>query len=462
MFESDIYTQRRILLKKQIKSGLILFLGNDESPMNYADNPYPFRQDSSFLYFWGLDAPGLAATIDLEDDKEVIYGDDLTINDIVWMGPQPSINEKCQRVGVSLTAPIRKFGDELKKASKLGKTIHFLPQYRADNILKLASILDIEPSEINHAVSNEFIKVVVSQRQIKSLEEIEQIELALEISNEMHMMAMKMSKPGMVEREIVGSIEGIALSKGGYLAFPVIFSIHGEILHNHYHGNLMQAGNIVVNDSGATSSMHYASDITRTIPIGGKFTERQKEIYQLVLDTQEKAIAAVKPGMRFKDIHVLACQSLAIGLKELGFMRGNVDEAVAAGAHALFFQCGLGHMMGLDVHDMESLGEQFVGYEKEVPRSNQFGLRSLRLAKTLHPGFVITIEPGIYFIPELIDRWKYENKFAEYINYDKVEKYENFGGIRIEDDILVTQNGNRVLGKSIPKTIEEVEELASG
>jgi Xaa-Pro aminopeptidase len=318
----------------------------------------------------------------------------------------------------------------------------------------IKQLLPIEPSEA-------LIRAVVAQRSTKTAEEIEQIEAALDISYEMHTTAMKMSKPGVFEREVAGAMEGIALSRGGRLAFPTIFSIHGETLHNHYYGNIMKAGNIVVNDCGAESPLHYAGDVTRTIPVGGKFSPRQRDIYNIVLAAQQRAIEAVKPGVEFREIHRLACTILASGLADLGLLKGNIQEAVDAGAHTLFFQCGLGHMLGLDVHDMEALGEDYVGYTDTIKRSPEFGWKSLRLARALEPGFVITVEPGVYFIPELIDRWKAQNKCADFINYDKVERYRDFGGIRLEDDVLVTSDGRRILGKKIPKTIEEVEQASS-
>jgi Xaa-Pro aminopeptidase len=461
MFPVEIDIDRRGRLKEQIQSGLILFLGNEESPMNYPDNQYPFRQDSSFLYFFGLDCPSLAAIIDVDRDKEVIFGDDLMVDDIIWTGPQPVLSERSEAAGVGETAGLDKLQSTLEQAVQQGRDIHFLPQYRARNTLKIAKMLDIPPLRIQEYVSETLIRAVVAQRSIKSKQEISEIESALDISYEMQTAAMKMSKPGLYERQIAGAMEGIALSLGGRLSFPTIFSIHGETLHNHSHGNLMKAGDIAVNDSGAETSLGYASDITRTIPISGKFTQRQKEIYSIVLDALEQAIGAVKPGAEFRNVHRLACTALASGLKCLGLMRGDIDEAVNAGAHTLFFQCGLGHMLGLDVHDMEGLGEDYVGYTETIRRNPGFGWRSLRLGRELEAGFVITVEPGIYFIPELINRWKAENKNSQYINYDMVTKFEDFGGVRIEDDVLVTENGYRVLGKKIPKTLAEVEEMSS-
>ncbi len=462
MFTADVYIERRGRLKEQIQSGLILFLGNEESPMNYPDNQYPFRQDSSFLYFFGLDCSSLAAIIDVDRDKEIIFGDDLTVDDIIWTGPQPLLSERCQQVGISKTAGLDKLQSTLEQAVQQGRDIHFLPQYRARNTLKIAELLDISPIRVQEHVSETLIRAVVAQRSIKSEQEISEIENALDISYEMQTAAMKMSKPGIYERQIAGAMEGIVLSLGGRLSFPTIFSVHGETLHNHSHNNIMKAGDIAVNDSGVETGLGYASDITRTVPISGKFTQHQKEIYNIVLDAQEQAIGAVKPGVEFRNVHRLACTVLASGLKDLGLMKGDIDEAVSAGAHTLFFQCGLGHMMGLDVHDMEGLGEDYVGYTDTIRRNPAFGWRSLRLGKELEARFVITVEPGIYFIPELIKRWNTENKNSQYINYDMVKKYEDFGGVRIEDDVLVTENGYRVLGKKIPKTIDEVEDMSSG
>jgi Xaa-Pro aminopeptidase len=461
MFSPDIYVERRRRLQEQVQSGLILFLGNEESPMNYPDNQYSFRQDSSFLYYFGLNFPSLAAIIDVDRDKEIIFGDDLTVDDIIWMGPQPALSERAQEVGVHETAPSDKLQVVLEKAVRQSREIHFLPQYRAENILKIERLLGTHPTVIQEYVSETLIRAVVAQRSLKSKEEIEQIEAALDVSYEMQTMAMKMSRPGMLEMEVVGAMEGIAISRGCRLGFPTIFSVRGEILHNHYYGNIMKQGDIAINDSGAETALGYASDISRTIPVSGKFSERQKEIYTIVLNAQEKAIEVVKPGVEFRNIHHLACEVLASGLKEIGLMKGDIEEAVNAGAHTLFFQCGLGHMLGLDVHDMEGLGEDYVGYTDTIKRNPEFGWRSLRLGRALEADFVVTVEPGVYFIPELINRWKAEKKYSRYINYDMVKKYEDFGGLRIEDDVLVTANGHRVLGKKIPKTIDEVEDMSS-
>lgn len=461
MFSANIYIERRRRLKERVKSGLILFLGNEESPMNYTDNAYPFRQDSSFLYFFGLDSPGLVAAIDVDTNQEIVFGNDLTVDDIIWTGPKPALKERCLDIGVSDTHSLNVLQELLQKSLHKSRTLHFLPQYKPENILKIQSWLGFSPADISRCASVELIKAVVALRSIKSAEEIQEIETALDITYEMHTAAMATAKPGAYEREVAGRMEGIALSHGGRLAFPTIFSIHGETLHNHDHGNRMKAGDMAVNDSGAETSLHYPGDITRTIPIGGKFSTRQREIYSVVLNTQENVIQAIQPAVEYRNVHRLACQTIAAGLKDLGLMKGDVKEAVASGAHTLFFPHGIGHMLGLDVHDMESLGEDYVGYTDTIRRNTAFGWKSLRLGRALEPGFVVTVEPGIYFIPELIDRWKAERKCSDFIDYEKVETYRDFGGIRIEEDILVEAQGGRILGKRIPKSLEGVEELAS-
>ncbi len=457
MFETAIYTKRREELKKLVGSGIILFLGNKNSPRNFSSMPYPFRQDSSFLYYWGLDFPDLAAIIDVDNNEEIIFGNDRTVDDIVWMGPEESLSEKAAKVGVTTTKPLAELNDLTAKAVSGHREIHFLPQYRSDNMIYLSDLTGIKAKFLNKYVSEKLIKSVVSQRSVKIKEEIEEIEKALGISFEMYFLAMRLTKPGLFEKDIARSIEGIANLKGAGTSFGTIFSVHGEILHNEYYGNIMKKGDIALLDSGAETEMHYASDITRVIPVSGKFTEKQKDIYNIVLDSQMQAIEMIKEGVKFKDVHIKASTVIAEGLKNLGLMKGNVNDAVENGAHALFFPHGLGHMMGLDVHDMESFGEDYVGYDDKVKRSNQFGLAYLRLGKELKSGYVVTVEPGIYFIPALIDLWKESNKHAEFIDYSKVEEYRDFGGIRIEDDILVEKDGARVLGKPIPKTVEEVE-----
>jgi Xaa-Pro aminopeptidase len=460
MFPPETYIERRRKLKEQVVSGLILIPGNNESPMNYPDNPYPFRQDGSFLYYFGIDRPGLVALMNIDENEECIYGDDITVEDSVWMGPQTTLKELSGEVGVDSTEPLAQVAGIIKKAMRQGRTIHILPSYRQDTTLQLSDLLGIAPSELNSHISETLIRAVVAQRSVKSPEEIKQIEMALEISYETQILAIQKAAPGLYERDIVGAMEGLALAKGSRTSFPTILTIHGHILHNHYYGNQMNTGDMILNDSGMESPLHYASDITRTFPVSRKFSNRQKEIYQIVLQSQQRAIDMMKPGVEFRDVHFQASLELANGLKELGLMQGDMAEAVQVSAYALFFPCGLGHMLGLDVHDMEGLGEDYVGYTDTIKRRPEFGWRSLRLAKALEPNFVVTVEPGIYFIPELVGQWKQENKFSEFIKYNEVEKYLDFGGIRVEDDVLVTPTGNRILEPLIPKAISELEAIA--
>jgi len=461
MFDPSVYVGRRHALKAQFRHGLLLFLGNAESPMNYAGNAYHFRQDSTFLYYWGVDDPDLAALIDLDEDRQTVFGDDFTVDDIVWRGPQSTIAERAAGAGVSDTAGLAQLAARVAQAVRTGRRIHFLPQYRAENVLLIERLTGIRVESVNEHASVALVQAVVGQRARKGAEEIAEIEAALEVAHETHVLAMRLARPGRYEREIVGAITGAVEAHGLRPAFPTIFSIHGETLHNHAHGNRMHAGQMAVHDSGVESPLRYASDITRTIPIGGKFVGPQRELYQAVLRAHGKALAAVAPGVKWMDVHLLACRSLAEDLKAIGCMKGDLDAAVQAGAHAMFFQCGVGHMMGLDVHDMEGLGEQHVGYDDSVTRSTQFGLKSLRMGRALEPGFVMTVEPGIYMIPTLMDKWRAEGQFADFLNYDVIERFRTFGGIRVEDDVVVTETGGRVLGKRIPIELAEVEALAS-
>ncbi|MCK4407594.1 MAG: aminopeptidase P family protein [Bacteroidales bacterium] len=459
MFKKEVYTERRNKLKKEVKSGLVLILGNAEASFNYPANTYHFRQDSNFLYFFGLDHPDLVGVLDIDKNKDYIFGNDVDMDDIIWMGPQPLMKDRASKAGVENTASFSRLGEFLNEAIKSDRKIHFLPPYRGEHLILLNQLLGLSTDRVKDYVSEELIKSIVKLRSVKDKYEIAEIEKAVDIAYEMHTTAMKMAMPGVVEREIAGTIEGISLAKGGPVSFPIILSINGQTLHNHYHGNTLVKGRMMITDAGAETTMHYASDITRTVPVGGKFNQRQKEIYEIVLAANMKAIEAIKPGIPYKEIHLLACKTITSGLKELGLMKGDINEAVKQGAHALFMPHGLGHMMGMDVHDMEGLGENYVGYNKNTKRSDQFGTAFLRLGKELQTGFVLTVEPGIYFIPELFAQWKAEGKFTEFINYDKVETYLDFGGIRIEDDVLVTDTGHRILGKPIPKTITEVEEM---
>lgn len=458
MFDAATYIERRNRLIKQVGSGVILFLGNDESPMNYLDNPYHYRQDSTFLYFFGLNFAGLAAVIDVDSGSEILFGDELTVEDIVWMGTQPTLKEKSQRIGVGETAPSSELSDYLSKAKSQNRTIHYLPPYRPEHTLKLFHLLGIDPKLAQENASTVLVQSVVDQRNYKSEEEIAELDKAVSVSAEMHIAAYKMARPGMTEAQIAAKVHEVALAGGGDLAFPIIATINGQTLHNHYHGNTLKSGDMFLLDAGASTEMGYAGDISSTMPVDPKFTDRQKEIYSVALAAHEAAIAELKPGKPFKEVHLLACKTIAQGMKDLGFMKGDIDEAVAQGAHAMFFPCGTGHMMGLDVHDMENLGEVYVGYAGEA-KSTQFGLKSLRLGRPLEPGFVITIEPGIYFIPELIDKWKADGLHTDFLNYDKLETYKDFGGLRNEEDFVITETGARCLGKPVPKTIEDVEAM---
>lgn len=456
MFTKETYINRREQLKKTVASGILLFLGNDECGMNYADNTYPFRQDSTFLYFFGLSYAGLSAIIDIDNDNEIIFGDELTIDDIVWMGTQPTLKEKSERVGVLCTQSSKSIESYLKNAQSKGQQIHFLPTYRAEHKLKLMDWLGYMPAAQEASVP--FIRAVVNQRNYKSAEEIIEIEKACNTTADMHIKAMQILRPGMKESEIAGALADVALSAGGNLSFPTIATINGQTLHNHCHGNIVKSGDMLLLDAGAETAMGYAGDMSSTIPVDKKFTSRQKDVYDIQVASHLAAVEALRPGIPFKDVYELSSKVIVEGMKSLGLMKGNADDVVREGAHAMFFQCGLGHMMGLDVHDMENLGEVYVGYDGE-PKSTQFGRKSLRLGRKLEPGFVLTIEPGVYFIPELIDLWKGEKKFTEFINYDKLETYKDFGGIRNEEDYLITEDGARRLGKKIPLTTDEVEAL---
>lgn len=460
MFETSVYKNRRACLKEKVKSGLVLILGNGEAPANYTDNTYKFRQDSSFLYFFGLNQPGFAGVIDIDSGDEYIFGNDVDMDDIIWMGPQPSVKDMAARVGVSKTAPFARLADCMKTAISQGRRIHFLPPYRFRNMLLLEELLGIRPALVKNYASLELIKAVVDLRSVKEPCEIEEITKACNIGYEMHTAAMRNCKPGVKEQYIAGLIEGIAASYGSMVSFPVILSQNGETLHNHDHSQILQEGRMMLTDAGAEEVSHYCSDFTRTVPVGGKFLTRQKEVYNIVLAANNKAIEIANPGVTYQYVHLEVCKVLAQGLKDLGLMKGDVNEAVAAGAHALFMPHGLGHMMGLDVHDMEDLGQIYVGYDDETRPIDQFGTSSLRMGRRLQEGFVITDEPGCYFIPALIDQWRAQGMHKEFLNYDKIETFKDFGGIRLEDDILIIPGGSRFLGdKRTPITVEEVEEI---
>lgn len=459
MFSAQTYTQRRQQLMQQVGRGVILLLGNEYSPKNYLDNTYNFRQDSNFLYYIGLDQAHLAAVMDTETGETILFGDELSIDDIVWMGPQPSLKERAEKVGIQDVQNYERLVALLGMTNKHNRSIHFLPPYRAENKINLAFWLHLPLADIQKEASPTLIKAIVAQRSVKTGEEIAEMEKALVTTKAMYLAAMKQTKAGIREAQLAGIAEGIAVAGGGDLAYPIILTTNGQVLHNHHHHNVLKPGQLVLADMGAETAMHYAADITRTWPVDATFTQQQREIYQIVLDAQLAGIAASRLGVRNLDVHFTAARVITNGLKALGLLQGDTEEILQVGAHALFFPHGLGHMIGLDVHDMEDLGENYVGYTEGLERSKQFGLKSLRLARELQPGFVTTIEPGIYFIPELIDLWQAEGRFSQFINYPALEAYRHFSGIRIEDNVLVTYDEPRVLGPGIPKEIGEIEAL---
>lgn len=460
MFDSSVYINRRKALREKVGSGLILILGNNEAPANFPDNTYKFRQDSTFLYFFGHNHPGYAGVIDVESGEDMFFGDDVTMDDIIWMGPQPSVKDLAARVGVSKSAPFARLKEVVGKAISQRRKIHFLPPYRHDNMMLLEDLTGIRASMTRQHASVELIKAVVALRSVKEACEIEEIDKACNIGYEMHTAAMRLCKPGVSEQYIAGILDGIASSYGNMVSFATILTQNGQTLHNHDHSHIIEAGRLMLTDAGAESVTNYCSDHTRTVPVGGKFTPRQLDVYNIVLACHGKAREMARPGVTYKSVHLDVCKVLAQGLKDLGLMKGNVDEAVAAGAHALFLPHGLGHMMGIDVHDMEDLGQIYVGYDDEIRPSDQFGLASLRMGRRLQEGFVITDEPGCYFIPALIDKWRAEKTCADFLDFDAIDKYKDFGGIRLEDDLLITANGSRFTGeKHIPITPEEVEKI---
>lgn len=447
LFNTDVYTRRRALLSQSLPQGQLLIMGNNEAPMNYVANAYRFRQDSNFLYYFGINLPGLAGLID--GNKTLIFGHELTLDDIIWEGPVEPLSSLAEKVGVTEIHPLEDLPKFLRKDE-----VHYLPPYRGDRTLFLKETLGLAQGP-----SVALIKAVVAQRAIKSAEEIVEMTKAVDISGAMHVAAMQACKPGMQEYQVVAEILKTLKSQNAELAYPIILSVNGQTLHNHYHGNEMKAGQLMLNDSGAETEMYYAGDITRTYPVSGKFSAEQKAIYEIVLKMEEDSIAAMKPGVSYRDIHVQANRILIDGLKSLGLLQGDTETMVQEGVGGMFMPHGLGHAIGLDVHDMEDLGEEYVGYRDGLTRSTQLGLKSLRFAKELEEGNVLTVEPGCYFIPELIARYKQENRFAAFVNYAKVETFLNFGGVRIEDNVLVTQTGQEILGKRIPKTVEEIENI---
>lgn len=476
MFDKEIYIKRRAELLKRLaammpqgNAGIVIFAGNSEAPQNYRGNDYRFRQESSFLYYWGIDEPGFYAVLDADSGEECIYGDDFGIGDIIWMGPQPSVSSKAASVGVARSAASADFDRDVAKARAQGRTVHFLPPARYCNVLKISSVTGCTPENARvvapvsdgtaHA-SLELVKAVISMRLIKEQCEIDEIDKACDIGYLMHTEARNSCRPGVCEQDIVGRMEGVTISKGWGVSFATILSQHGETLHNHRHDGIITPGKLLLIDAGAESNTHYASDFTRTVPCGGKFTSRQRDVYDIVVACNDLAFDLAKPGTAYRDVHLAVAARMLSGLKDLGLVQGDVEEMVAEGIAGLFMPHGLGHNMGIDVHDMEDLGENLVGYDPDQTRSGQLGLGSLRMARRLVPGHVITDEPGIYFIPALISKWKSEGTGKGFVNYQKIESdYLDFGGIRLEDDLLITADGCRRLGsRRLPIYADEVEE----
>ncbi|WP_295357502.1 aminopeptidase P family protein [uncultured Prevotella sp.] len=462
MFDKATYVNRRAKLKELVKSGIIILFGNNESPCNFpANGYYPFRQDSSFLYYFGLNRDGLVGVIDIDNDIETLVGNDIDIEDIVWYGSVDSVHDMAESVGVKNTAPMKSLKTICNDAMRQKRRIHFLPPYRHDIKIQIFDLLGIHPVQQKEAASMDLIKAIVKMRSTKEAQEIEELERASVIGYKMHTTAMRITKPGLTEKFVAGQVDGTANSYGAMVSFPTIFSQHGEIMHGSPSMAELESGRLVLCDCGGETINNYCSDHTRTFPVNGKFTQRQLEIYSIVEACHDHALDVAKPGVKYMDVHFAVCRLMTERLKELGLMKGDTDEAVAAGAHAMFLPHGLGHMMGMDVHDMENFDQINVGFDEETrPRLDQFGTNCLRMGRRLEEGFVVTDEPGIYFIPALIDDWKASGHCAEFLNFDKIETYKDFGGIRIEDDILITKDGCRFLGEHrIPYHPKDVEEF---
>lgn len=460
LFSKETYVARRQALSRLVGSGLVLLFGNNDSPANYPSNAYKFRQDSAFLYFFGQHRDGLVGVIDVDQHTETLVGNEIDIDDIVWFGSVKSVSAMAEECGVGVTAPMSSLADMVQKALKAGRQVHFLPPYRYDTQIQIMDLTGIHPSKQREAASMPLIQAVIKLRSTKSAEEIAEIERACAIGYKMHVTAMKMCRPGVTEQAIGGAIDGVAYAEGCMPSFQSIVTMHGEIMHGNPSPRQLESGRLMLCDAGAETNENYCSDNTRTTPISGHYTQRQRDIYSIVSDCHDLVLDVARPGVKWWDVHFDVCRLMTNRLKELGLMKGDTEEALRAGAHALFLPHGLGHMMGMDVHDMEGLGQTNVGYDDEVRPSSQFGTASLRFARKLEPGFVVTDEPGIYFIPDLIDLWKREGHNAEFLNFEEIEKFKDFGGIRIEDDVLITENGCRFLGEQrIPYHMDEVEQF---
>ena len=459
MFSKKTYTERRAALREKVQSGILLFPGNKESGMNYRDNWYPFRQDSTFLYYFGIDLPDLYVLIDLDEDKEILFGNDPSVEEMVWTGDIEPLAVHAERAGVGTVEPRKRLHEYLSNMKQKGRRIHYLPPYRPEVSLDIHHLLQIPVDQIQEKRSVPFIKAVIGQRSIKSMEEVEELNKAVNITANMHKHAIKAAREGKTEKQVAVELQALAIAGGGNISFPIILTRNGQYLHNHATQARLEKGDIVLCDCGAETAMHYAGDMTRTFPVAERFSQLQRQVYSIVLKAHTAAVEGLGPGRRFLDSHFTACSTIVEGLKGMGLMKGSTEEAVAAGAHTLFFQCGLGHFMGLDVHDMENLGEELVGYNDHIQKSKDFGLKSLRLGKELEQGNVLTVEPGIYFNPFLIDAWEKQGKNSDFINYTEVRKFKNFGGMRVEEDFLITADGHQLLGEPLARTAEEIEEL---
>ena len=460
LFSKSTYVERRNELKKLVGSGLIVLFGNNDSPANYPSNTYKFRQDSSFLYYFGLHRNGLVGVIDVDNDREYLVGDEIDIEDIVWYGSVTSVAEMAEMTGVARTAAMRELPTIVESAKAQGEEVHFLPPYRFDNQIQIMDLLGIHPSQQKAAASLKLIAAVVKMRTTKTEEEIAELERAAEIGYEMHTTAMRLCRPGITEQYIGGMVDGIANAYGCMVSFQTIATQHGEVMHGNPSPAKLEAGRLMLVDAGAETNENYCSDNTRTTPVSGVFTQKQKDIYNIVVECHDHVLEVAKPGVKWWDVHFAVCRIITERLQQLGLMKGDVEESLKAGAHAMFLPHGLGHSMGMDVHDMEGLGQVYVGFDNEVRPSTQFGTNALRFGRRLQKGFVVTDEPGIYFIPALIDDWKKNGTNAQFLNFDKIDEYRDFGGIRIEDDVLITDEGCRFIGsKRIPYHVEDVEEF---
>ena len=460
LFSKSTYVERRNELKKLVGSGLIVLFGNNDSPANYPSNTYKFRQDSSFLYYFGLHRNGLVGVIDVDNDREYLVGDEIDIEDIVWYGSVTSVAEMAEMTGVARTAAMRELPAIVESAKAQGEEVHFLPPYRFDNQIQIMDLLGIHPSQQKAAASLKLIAAVVKMRTTKTEEEIAELERAAEIGYEMHTTAMRLCRPGITEQYIGGMVDGIANAYGCMVSFQTIATQHGEVMHGDPSTAKLEAGRLMLVDAGAETNENYCSDNTRTTPVSGVFTQKQKDIYNIVVECHDHVLEVAKPGVKWWDVHFAVCRIITERLQQLGLMKGDVEESLKAGAHAMFLPHGLGHSMGMDVHDMEGLGQVYVGFDNEVRPSTQFGTNALRFGRRLQKGFVVTDEPGIYFIPALIDDWKKNGTNAQFLNFDKIDEYRDFGGIRIEDDVLITDEGCRFIGsKRIPYHVEDVEEF---